>query len=216
VQGTSIYYEGVEMKGVVLGLPTDFQKGVISTESGERFKFDVGDIRSATELKVGDRVDFDASEGEAKDIFADIENAPPYVAPSSQEASRPSVRRVYNRRPPISDLWFSFKGRSTRYDYWVRTFLPLVGMAFVAAIIDLAMGAGEEGGIFTALVLLFGAWISLVVSAKRMKDMNYSPWLLLLWLVPIANIVIWVMIAFIPGTVGDNQFGPDPLDQVAV
>lgn len=216
MHGESIVKGRIEMKGTILGLPTDSQKGVISTESGERFKFDVGDIRSETELKAGDGVDFDASEGEAKDIFADLGKVKPYVAPSSQETPRSSVRRVYNRKTPISELWFSFKGRSTRYDYWVRTFLPLVGMAFVAAIIDLAMGAGEEGGFFTALVLLFGMWITLVVSAKRMKDMNYSPWLLLLWLVPIANIVIGVMIAFIPGTVGDNKFGPDPMDQVAV
>ncbi len=201
------------MKGTILGLPTDSQKGVISTEGGERYKFDAEDIRSETDLKAGDRVDFDASEGEAKDIFADIGHVGPYAAPTPQ-TPRPSVRRVYNRKPPISELWFSFKGRSTRYDYWVRTFLPLFGMAFVATIIDLAMGAGEEGGIFTALTLLFGAWISFVVSVKRMKDMNYSPWLLLLYFVPIANFVVWVMISFIPGTVGENQFGTDPLDQV--
>jgi uncharacterized membrane protein YhaH (DUF805 family) len=91
-----------------------------------------------------------------------------------------------------------------------------------------------------ALVLLLAyiplLWVSLAICAKRLHDRNKSAaWLLLFWLVPAvlqgvgevmqgnagialtvigAAISIWALVelGFLRGTVGPNQYGPDPLE----
>ena len=78
-------------------------------------------------------------------------------------------------------------------------------------------------------------WIGLAISAKRLHDRNKSAWwLLLFYLVPAIlqgigeqigtagiiltlagfGISIWALveIGFLRGTVGPNQYGPDPLE----
>ena len=93
------------------------------------------------------------------------------------------------------------------------------------------------GAMIIILVLLYIPllWIGLALGAKRLHDRNKSGWwLLLFWFLPAIlqgtgeqidgigivltlagfAISIWglVEIGFLRGTVGPNQYGPDPLE----
>jgi TolB-like protein/uncharacterized membrane protein YhaH (DUF805 family) len=46
----------------------------------------------------------------------------------------------------------------------------------------------------------------------RLRDMDASPLWVLLTYIPIANIIFWIVLLFVKGTVGPNSYGPDPLD----
>lgn len=188
------------MKGNVLQAPTEGSAGLISGDDNQRYLFNADDVKSGL-VKGGDRVDFDSSGDRARDVFS-VEN----------RQSVPSTDRSYLVRPPLSQLWFTFSGRAPRYDYWVRGMLFCTLMIIPAVILDaMIFGLESEGGLFSPLAILLCAWVSLVLSVKRLRDMDKSPWMVLLSMVPIANLVVWIMIGFVPGTVGKNQYGEDPL-----
>ena len=48
------------------------------------------------------------------------------------------------------------------------------------------------------------------ISAQRLHDLNWSAWMLLLNLVPIANLVLGILMLLMPGTPGPNKYGPPP------
>lgn len=113
------------------------------------------------------------------------------------------------------ELWFSFQGRATRSDYWLRFFLPIMAISIVLSIVDVFIGTfGEasEIGLLSGLFSLFTIWPSLAVSVKRLHDRDQSGWFLLLWFIPIIGwLYLFVVIGFLRGTMGQNRFGPDPL-----
>jgi uncharacterized membrane protein YhaH (DUF805 family) len=123
--------------------------------------------------------------------------------------------------------WFSFAGRISRQQYWLKyvlllTVIEVVGIVAGAAI-NLSLGlepvaAGDNGP------LVFpGGLVSLLVSlavivpgfaglAKRCHDRDRSGWFQLISLIPlIGSIWLLVEVGFLRGTPGPNRFGPDPL-----
>lgn len=116
-------------------------------------------------------------------------------------------------------LWFSFNGRATRFDYWVRAAIPYGVGLFVAMFLDGALGTGDPASGVGAIMVIYifaAIWPSIAVGVKRCHDRGRSGWFMLLSLVPLLNIWLAVELMFLRGTVGSNQFGPDPLDGVAV
>lgn len=113
------------------------------------------------------------------------------------------------------ELWFSFQGRATRSDYWLRWILPVIAISIVLSIVDVVVGTVNSSmgyGVLSGLFSLITIWPSFAVSIKRLHDRNQSGWFLLLWLIPIIGwLYLFVVIGFLRGTVGDNRFGPDPL-----
>lgn len=111
-----------------------------------------------------------------------------------------------------------FNGRSTRREYWMFQLLPLTlfvfGVAVAGASVDQYGEMTGLGMMVIGLVVLgfIGLLVPLLaVQARRLHDQDRSGWLVLLNLVPyIGAIAIFVMM-LLPGTRGDNRFGPDPL-----
>ncbi len=56
-------------------------------------------------------------------------------------------------------------------------------------------------------------WINICLTAKRLHDLDKSAWYFLVYLVPIVGLFFIFYLWFAKGVVGDNQYGPDPLDQ---
>ncbi|TNE56927.1 MAG: DUF805 domain-containing protein [Alphaproteobacteria bacterium] len=115
----------------------------------------------------------------------------------------------------IKNLWFTFGGRASRSDYWVRTFLPLVGISFLLAIVA---GLTDDGSGMSPMMLVYYAFSlftilpSVAVSIKRFHDRNMSGWWLLLTFVPVLGWIFGlIFIGFLPGTDGDNDYGPNPV-----
>lgn len=56
---------------------------------------------------------------------------------------------------------------------------------------------------------LFAAVVSVKMWIGRLKDMNSTPWALLLLIVPLVNIILLLLLLFKRGTKGPNKYGED-------
>ncbi len=105
-----------------------------------------------------------------------------------------------------------FSGRSRRKEYWsyvVLTFVAVIILSVVEALIGLGGRVGGMYGPLTALFLLGTIVPSIAVAARRLHDQDRSAWFLLLGLIPLVNLILLVFMC-LDGTPGPNRFGPDP------
>jgi uncharacterized membrane protein YhaH (DUF805 family) len=133
-----------------------------------------------------------------------------------------------------TELLFDFKGRVSRSEFWTF-FLIMIGYALVAAIIRMIVGGGP---ILTFILGIPALYPWLAVATKRLHDRNknadraflfvgvpatanllglldlssMSYLFFALWAAGIA-VTIWsfVELGFLRGTIGDNQYGADPI-----
>ena len=109
--------------------------------------------------------------------------------------------------PELFHFLFSFEGRLSRRDYWVKFAFPLFLISIGFGIIDFLVQSEILSTIFSTLLLI--PTISRAV--KRLHDRGYSGWLVLLMIIPFVNIWLLIEIMFLKGNYGQNQYGPDPL-----
>lgn len=124
----------------------------------------------------------------------------------------------------LGHVLFSFHGRISRSEYWLKGVL-LGGLLFniaivIAAVIDNALGninfnnlddPTTRGPIIAGLVVLVGLlWPNLAIQVKRWHDRDKSGWFVLVNLIPIAG-AIWsfVEVGCLRGTIGPNRYGAD-------
>ncbi|MDP2329629.1 MAG: DUF805 domain-containing protein [Reyranella sp.] len=125
----------------------------------------------------------------------------------------------------MQSLLFSFQGRTNRASFWLVHVAMWVVTAVVSGIVvgDAVLSADPEAalrsvdavpGIILAVVYVLMIWIGLAVGVKRWHDRNKSGWWVLIALVPVIG-GLWYLIecGFLPGTMGPNAYGPDPLAQ---
>jgi uncharacterized membrane protein YhaH (DUF805 family) len=71
------------------------------------------------------------------------------------------------------------------------------------------------GPVTSIVLLLFGilvTWISIAVGIKRFHDRNKSGvWILIIFVPVIGGLWYLIECGFLRGTVGPNDYGPDPL-----
>jgi len=114
----------------------------------------------------------------------------------------------------IKELYLSPKGRASRSDYWLRLYLPYMGIYIIAIILDVVLGtfSSETGyGVISAITGLLFFWPMICVQIKRCHDRNRSGWFMLVFLIPLVNLWPAIEIAFLKGTDGSNRFGEDPV-----
>ena len=66
------------------------------------------------------------------------------------------------------------------------------------------------------LLMVLLTWISICLGIKRLHDIGWSGWWIILMFVPFVNIVISLILLFKRGTFGENKYGPDPLELDAI
>lgn len=111
-----------------------------------------------------------------------------------------------------------FTGRSTRKEFWMFQLIYL-GLFFVGyACLEGGADASGEGSPIAKLIValvclaLLALFVPLLaVEARRFRDINQSPWLVLINLFPYLGVFIVLIAMLIPGTQGENKYGPDPL-----
>jgi uncharacterized membrane protein YhaH (DUF805 family) len=110
--------------------------------------------------------------------------------------------------------FFSFEGRLNRLKYIINSLLVMMAV-FVLTIASLAIMKVSPtlGMILTILVSVASFWISFALMAKRWHDMDKSAWMIILSLIPILNIVAFVVLLFFKGTTGSNRYGEDLLQE---
>ena len=111
------------------------------------------------------------------------------------------------------ELYFSFKGRATRSDLWIRFYLVFFLGYFAMILFDTTLILYDTMGvpILTIIYSLVGFYASLAVSVKRAHDRNRSGWFILLYFVPFINLWPIIELSFFRGTKGENRFGQDLL-----
>lgn len=105
-----------------------------------------------------------------------------------------------------------FTGRAPRSEYWffvLSYFLLLIAVAAVCALL---------GGTTLLWIGLGIGWLGLLLptlaaQVRRLHDTNASGWWMLMALIPYIGGLIMLVWYCIPGTKGENRFGPDPLQQ---
>ncbi|MEU5418143.1 DUF805 domain-containing protein [Streptomyces sp. NPDC001407] len=99
-----------------------------------------------------------------------------------------------------------FTGRAGRAEFWMFTlFSVLISLAL--AVIDTALGTKPLLGVLYSLAVLLP---SLAVGVRRLHDTNRTGWWILIALVPIIGGIILLVFLALPGTPGDNSYGPRP------
>ncbi len=120
------------------------------------------------------------------------------------------------RTMTLSDVLFSTKGRISLSKYWFHSLvLGIVCFSAYGVIhnIESYFGILEKNiniGLFSGLVLLVGIYSGFALIIKRCHDINRSGWFLILAFVPMGAFALLGILAFMPGTKGENKYGPDP------
>jgi uncharacterized membrane protein YhaH (DUF805 family) len=124
----------------------------------------------------------------------------------------------------IGKVWFSFAGRISRSTWWMKYFLPILGISIGLNILDMVLGTmwvvapadpytgmrEQSAGILSMIFGLVSIWIGFAAGAKRLHDRDKSGWWQLLWFVPVIGwIWMFVVLGFLSGTPGSNRFGPN-------
>ena len=118
-------------------------------------------------------------------------------------------------------LWkpyFSLSGRMPRR--WFLLFGVLTWLSIYFLGLDYAMSKSEDvvngkvsqQEIFQIIYLAgVAAYLTILVPAiKRFHDIGWSGWFYLLLFVPIIRIPVALILVFLPGSKGDNNYGVNP------
>jgi uncharacterized membrane protein YhaH (DUF805 family) len=106
--------------------------------------------------------------------------------------------------------YVSFRGRAPRSEFWYfQLFACLVFAAFVALLL-VAPETSRAVGIASCLTCVALFLPGLAVGVRRLQDRNRSKWHFFWFCVPyVGGLVVFIWFCM-PGSVGDNRFGPDP------
>ena len=105
----------------------------------------------------------------------------------------------------IKEKYFNYKGRLNRKRYFFRTLIASVIFGIVAAILALI------SPILAAPIWILSAAVGIMLGIRRCHDLDKSGWFYLLIFIPIVNFFVALYLLFAIGTIGPNQYGPDPL-----
>jgi uncharacterized membrane protein YhaH (DUF805 family) len=102
-----------------------------------------------------------------------------------------------------------FSGRASRQEFWMwilSVALAYIGL-FMLAMLEPVLG-------FVLMLGYLGTLIPhLAVGVRRLHDTNRSGWWLLISFVPLIGGIVWLVFLATPGTIGSNDYGPDPKGQ---
>jgi uncharacterized membrane protein YhaH (DUF805 family) len=134
--------------------------------------------------------------------------------------------------PEAIQLFFKrytdFQGRSRRSEFWWVQLLLFI-VFFVGVILAMTLGgfdpsgAGDINPIGMGILGLLGIFLlaiivpSIALFVRRLHDINQTGWIYLaiviVGLIPVIGLlgsIAQIVVGVIPGTVGENKYGPDP------
>jgi uncharacterized membrane protein YhaH (DUF805 family) len=112
----------------------------------------------------------------------------------------------------------NFKGRDSRGDYWMFFVANIVasiiigfGIGLVVGLASLVIYIDDEELLTIVGIGLLGLGLTvplIAATTRRLHDANFSGWFQLLCLIPYLGGVVVLILCLLPGTKGDNKFGP--------
>jgi uncharacterized membrane protein YhaH (DUF805 family) len=113
--------------------------------------------------------------------------------------------------------YFVIKGRASKKQYWMFCLWYCV-IIFALALFGTLSGTffgdtNEELGYTGVLTYVFH-FVSLIpiltLSARRMHDLDKSGWYIFVNCIPLVGGIWFLVLMLMPGTEGENRFGPKP------
>ena len=95
---------------------------------------------------------------------------------------------------------FSFQGTISRSQFWLGMLAELFVVFLLTVLLNWLVPAGTMTAIWF-FVLPFGLWVVFALHAKRLRDAGLNPWLCLLYFVPLAGLVVFLITGFKPTAV---------------
>jgi len=136
-----------------------------------------------------------------------------HAATATVAASHQSTAIAYIQK--CLRMYVNGKGRARRAEYgWFVGFFAVVML--IASFADVqTYGIDPATGLASTMMFTSLAWLGMIcpfvsATSRRAHDLGQSGWLAALAPIPIVGAVVAVILAFIPGQVGDNQYGADP------
>ena len=118
----------------------------------------------------------------------------------------------------LLQILFSFEGRIPRQVYWLASLVSLFVFyagAFLIGMMGGALRLSESALtilVIPEIILFF--WVALAIQVKRWHDLNKSGWWIFSAFIPcIGGILQFIECGCTRGTVGLNEYGPDPTDE---
>ena len=138
----------------------------------------------------------------------------PYSTPDAALSSEDSG--------PYNPSIFSFNGRIGRLRYLAYNtgvnlvltlvMIPFLGMSgFMASGGDMSAMAGGLSGLVIIIFYIATIVITVMYGKRRLNDLNRSGWFVLLFIIPIVNLLLVIYLILFSGTDGDNKYGPMPV-----
>lgn len=126
-----------------------------------------------------------------------------YNSPDTLQRIVPQPSSVVN-----NDSLFSFDGRMSRGDFW-STYIALI---IVLVIVFSVLFAISEAlaGVVAFIAFIPVVWLSFALSIRRLHDINYSGWWLLVSFIPYIGAFLLFIFYCLPGTEGNNTYGSKP------
>ncbi len=120
---------------------------------------------------------------------------------------------------PITNHYADFSGRATRQQYWMFVLVHFLLMLGLIALLGVLVMSGVlRFGLAWVLFMLVGLALflpALAISVRRLHDVGYTGWLILLGLIPYVGALVLLVFYCLPGKPGQNAYGPDPYGSVA-
>jgi uncharacterized membrane protein YhaH (DUF805 family) len=120
-------------------------------------------------------------------------------------------------KPVFEDL-FKFSGRRNRQSYILLLLAQIVALMLLSVLGVFFVTVIDSLGPLSYLFLLatLAGFVAVAVSgwangSQRIRDFGHSGVWILATLIPYVGFVVSLAIIFIPGTEGDNRYGPDQL-----
>lgn len=140
-----------------------------------------------------------------------MSNVDPYAAPNA--TSGVATHDFY--QPKI----FSLSGRIGRLRYLAYSmviqlilFGAMIALSMISGVLSalsssVGIGIGVIGMVIVVIVaLVFG----IAIAVRRINDFNKSGWMSLLLIIPLVGTVMALVLLFMPGSQGDNNYGAAP------
>ncbi|MBQ3442651.1 MAG: DUF805 domain-containing protein [Selenomonadaceae bacterium] len=112
---------------------------------------------------------------------------------------------------------YTTEGRLNRLRYLKYQVMWTIISTVIGFILGLTGGFLSGDPDSALIVVPTGIWSfiagvgGVMLGIRRLHDLNKSGWFMLLGLIPLINVIFALYIWLMPGTVGHNRYGADPL-----
>ena len=104
----------------------------------------------------------------------------------------------------------TLEGRVSRKDFWLFILCCIIIALIVSAI---SMMVPDLRLYIMIVLFLVFLWPSISFAVRRLHDINFRGWWILLDFIPVIGSIILLVMLLLDGTKGKNRFGEDPRAQ---